>query len=481
MALCWRGWRLPVSWRGPISSRLPIALVGSAVGLACLPADAAGRPGDARQFNAAPAATKVRSAAPAPRMAIISLADQHIEVFEADGRSVRSRVSTGKAGHGTPTGVFSILQRRRYHESNIYSNAPMPFMQRLTWSGIALHQGYVPNYRASHGCIRLPGAFASRLWTMGHIGMRVIVSPKRVRPTEFAHPGLPSPVSTGLPQLASVVRVSAVTEEPPVASASLSPYEAAQHRLARAQAVKAAAEKAVKPALDLAAGKAREANLATAALSASTVILSEAEEHLELEQLAMATVQTESAEDAIRTRIRTAEAGADAARASHEKLKEIEVAASAEAFDAARSARDAQTAADLAREELNLAQKAVSPLSVFISRKTGHAYVRQGSHPVYETDLPIADPERSIGTHVYTAVEEPGSSEMRWTAVSVPTNGGDGSRAPSTAADALDRLTLPNELRTLMSERLWPGASIIVSDFGLGETNDGTDFVIITR
>src|SRR5690606_2110236 len=105
--------------------------------------------------------------------------------------------------------------------------------------------------------------------------------------------------------------------------ASLSPYEAAQHRLARALAMKAASEKAVKPAVELAAAKSRDAKLASAALSASAGILSEAEEHLELERLAMATVQTESAEEPIRQRIRSAEVGVEAAGASHEKLKQI--------------------------------------------------------------------------------------------------------------------------------------------------------------
>jgi hypothetical protein len=455
-------------------------------------AHAAGKPGDARQFGDKAPVTKVRSSAPAPRMAVISLADQHIEVFSADGRSERSRISTGMSGHSTPTGIFSILQRRRYHESNIYSNAPMPYMQRLTWSGIALHQGYVPNYRASHGCIRMPGGFASRLWSIGYIGMRVIVSPHRVRPVDFSHPSLPAPASSGLPQLAAVVRVAVAADDLPAVPASLSPYEAVQHRLARAVATKAVTEKAVKPALDAATHKSREARQAAEALSASARILSEAEEHLELEQLAMATVQTEDAEEPIRKRIRFAAAGVEAARTSHETLKELEEKASAEAFAAARAARDAQTAAELAADELSLARKSVSPLTLFVSRKTGHAYVRQGAHEVFEGAVVIKDPERPLGTHVYSAVEEIGTSEMRWTAVSVPTNGGEGgshrrgeradvSHAQSSASEALDRVELPADLRRLVGERLWQGASIIVSDFGLGETTVGTDFVIITH
>lgn len=480
-----RGWWVPQAYRTRIPAALLIAVLGCGSSVIAPPsAQATGRPANARQLVDTSAVTKVRSGAPAPRMAIVSLADQHIEVFSADGRSERSRVSTGMSGHSTPTGVFSILQRRRYHESNIYSNAPMPFMQRLTWSGIALHQGYVPNYRASHGCIRLPGGFASQLWGIGYLGMRVIVSPSRVRPIDFAHPALPTPISSDLPQLAAVVRVAVAGDAMPAASRALSPYEAAQHRLALAIASKTATEKAVKPALELAAAKSREASQASAALSASAGILSDAEEHLELEQLAMATVQTESAEEPIRVRIRFAASGVEAARQSHAKLKEMEEAASAAAFEAALAARDAQAAAELATEELSLARKAVSPITLFVSRKTGQAYVRQGYHEVYEAPVAIKDPERPLGTHVYTAVDEAGATSVRWTAVSLPTSGGEGKSsgaAQSSASEALDRIELPSDLRRLFGERLWPGASIIVSDFGLGETNVGTDFVITTH
>src|SRR5690606_8804076 len=102
-------------------------------------------------------------------------------------------ISSGQPGHRTPTGVFSILQKARYHESNIYSGAPMPFMQRLTWSGIALHAGQLPGYPASHGCIRLPYQFAQRLFGLTRIGARVVVSHDPVAPVAIAHERLPVP------------------------------------------------------------------------------------------------------------------------------------------------------------------------------------------------------------------------------------------------------------------------------------------------
>src|SRR4029078_11065256 len=95
-----------------------------------------------------------------PLFAILSLSDQHISVYNSAGLINRSKVSTGMPGHRTPMGIFSILGRERYHSSNIYSGAPMPFMQRITWSCVAMHLGVVPGYPASHGCIRLPAGAA---------------------------------------------------------------------------------------------------------------------------------------------------------------------------------------------------------------------------------------------------------------------------------------------------------------------------------
>jgi hypothetical protein len=122
---------------------------------------------------------------------IISLAEQSLRVHGTDGVLLTSRVSTGQPGHRTPTGIFSVIQKKRFHESNIYSGAPMPFMQRITWSGIALHAGVLPGYPASHGCIRLPAGVAARLFAMTKVGARVIVTERHVTPVDFAHPRLP--------------------------------------------------------------------------------------------------------------------------------------------------------------------------------------------------------------------------------------------------------------------------------------------------
>jgi len=121
------------------------------------------------------------------RIVVISIDKQMLTLY-ADGKPVaHSRVSTGTGGHPTPTGVFSIIQRDRWHHSNLYGNAPMYYMQRVTWSGVAMHQGVVPNHPASHGCIRLPDAFARQMWGTTKMGERVIISRSDVVPTSFAH------------------------------------------------------------------------------------------------------------------------------------------------------------------------------------------------------------------------------------------------------------------------------------------------------
>ena len=106
---------------------------------------------------------------------VISKASQRMYVFKDGALWDTSPVSTGRRGHSTPAGIFPILQKKTFHRSNLYSNAPMPFMQRLTWSGIAIHSGYLPGYPASHGCIRLPPAFARALYGLTRAGSTTVV------------------------------------------------------------------------------------------------------------------------------------------------------------------------------------------------------------------------------------------------------------------------------------------------------------------
>jgi hypothetical protein len=126
-----------------------------------------------------------------PLQVIVSIADQRISVYDGGTLIAQSVVSTGVPEHPTPSGVFSVIGKHIWHRSNLYSDAPMPYMQRITWSGIALHAGDLPGYPASHGCIRLERNFAIRLWHLTKHGTRVIIAPSDTRPVEIASAHLP--------------------------------------------------------------------------------------------------------------------------------------------------------------------------------------------------------------------------------------------------------------------------------------------------
>lgn len=111
-----------------------------------------------------------------PVVIVVSIAQQRAYAYRNGIPIGISTVSTGKKGHETPTGVFTLLQKNVDHKSNLYNNAPMPYMQRLTWDGIALHAGNLPGYPASHGCVRLPLAFARLLYGVTKLGLTVIVT-----------------------------------------------------------------------------------------------------------------------------------------------------------------------------------------------------------------------------------------------------------------------------------------------------------------
>jgi hypothetical protein len=131
-----------------------------------------------------------------PLVMVISLDEQLAYVYRNGLRIGVSTVSSGKKGKETPTGVFTILQKNKDHRSNLYNDASMPYMQRLTWDGIALHAGNLPGYPASHGCVRLPFEFARRLFDVTNFSMTVVVAAEAKQNAELAHPGLFAPGAT---------------------------------------------------------------------------------------------------------------------------------------------------------------------------------------------------------------------------------------------------------------------------------------------
>jgi len=467
-------------------------------------------------------------------VAIVSLPDQHINVYDATGRIAHSRVSTGVAGHRTPSGVFSVIGKSRHHRSNIYSGAPMPWMQRITWSGIALHAGVVPGYPASHGCIRLPYSFAPQLYALTKIGARVIVTTREVAPVEFSHPLLPLPKMQPAPanqqqQAAGnggvkLAAADASDASDPTAAAANDNAEANAQKLLdpiayaaalkqRALADKTAADAVAKDMLDAAQAAGAEARRAVEAVEAAETELKAAETRLggitalnvdgpdhpnPSETNAPATTASIASEKS------AAEAAVERARRALAAAREHEAEKSKAAFTAVdawkRAAETAQAADDLIAEATRRRQQ----VSVFVSKKEGRIFIRQDWKEVWDGPVTIRDPERPLGTHIYTAVDvAPDGSNVQWTATTMPPEGAttetrrskskgkdataekaalQTSPAPETATGALDRVELPEGARERIAELLWTGGSLIVSDNPRSyEMGEYTDFIVLTR
>jgi hypothetical protein len=427
------------------------------------------------------------------------LSDQRIFVYGSEGLIARSVVSTGQPGYRTPTGVFSVIQKNRYHESNIYSGAPMPWMHRITWSGIALHGGVVPRYPASHGCIRLTYDFAPRLWAMSRVGMRVIVAPHEVEPVAITHPRLPLPAMTPIPPTASgekepprsaeldkpprvPTQPVTLTDKSPIAAAAVrmqNPLERARALRAKAIAAAAAAEKAATPAVALARRTAAEARTAAAAVRRAKATVALAERRLAAASRDSELVKTAGAVDAATKTEEAARQALDEASKALTEAMAAEDKASAEAFAASAAARQALSAKEEIAEALKASVWGLEPVSVFVSRKEGRIFLRQGFNQLLDAPVSIRDAERALGTHVFTAMAaEDGGATLRWSVVSVPDGGSHG----ASAAEALDRIEIPKDVEDEIAERLWAGASLIISDQGISkETGQGTDFVVLTK
>jgi lipoprotein-anchoring transpeptidase ErfK/SrfK len=168
-----------------------------------------------------------------PLLIAISINRQNMKIYDANGFFAETPISTGMRGHSTPMGVFSVIQKQKLHHSNIYSGAPMPYMQRITWSGIAIHAGVLPGYPASHGCIRMPMAFALKMYSWTTMGARVVITPDEMIPTSFSHPLLvaqkivPQPIAADEPKADAAPAAKAdkvsnvVTTKPATSGASL--------------------------------------------------------------------------------------------------------------------------------------------------------------------------------------------------------------------------------------------------------------------
>jgi hypothetical protein len=424
-----------------------------------------------------------------PVMVVVSLSRQKMTVYDARGRMLEAPVSTGQVGYETPAGLYSVIERKRHHYSNLYENAPMPYMQRITWSGIALHAGALPGHPASHGCIRLPYDFAGRLFELSRRGMRVVVARDDIAPVDFAHPALFRPAGpSSVPGLSQ--------GEPParVENAALARNVTRRSTAAeKVAAAEAAAERArtAKRTLSRAREKAGEyldrLEVAESAKKVAEATIREADALLQGKVSSGDSQTLKAARAKAQDRLAAAQGEIDAIHAAAKGKIEAAVAARTEA----RAAREASVAAE---EEAK--QAALAPVSVFISRKTQRLYVRQAFEPLFESGVTIRNPSVPIGTTLYTAIGYAGgdTDEMRWNALAMypdplrsrtgsgrPPPRGEPWRTDAAAAKAvLERIAIPRAALDRITELVVPGSSLIVSDEELSrETSKGTDFVVV--
>ncbi len=478
------------------------------------------------------AAVKETNAKPqGPLIIAISIDQQKVRVYDANGLFAESPVSTGMKGHTTPMGVFSVIQKNKMHRSNIYSGAPMPFMQRITWSGIALHAGALPGYPASHGCIRMPMAFAVKMWNWTRMGARVIITPGQITPAQFAHPLLVAQ---------KVVPQPLIANDPTNDAPAIKSDKGAD----AGQAIKPATDLAnaetsldLRPSVGHTAPRRERTHTADAsnALSAANAVVT-------MSDATPSAVRTQPANDAPAAPAAdtaapevtaapapsgeakaetSAEAKPDAvnAEAPTAAIIKVEEPKPAEFKPAESKAADAPAAAPDAKKDTarlpggEKAAKAEPPrrpgqIAVFVSRKDAKLYVRESFKPQFDVPITIAPSDRPLGTHIFTAeADKKDPNLLRWSVVSMPVTARNAARTdeddraargrkatapaeakpvsvPNSPAEALDRITIAPEAMARIAEVLNTGASIVVSDLGIaqgGETGEGTEFIVPLR
>jgi hypothetical protein len=429
-----------------------IVTLAAMAALTALTADAA-----ARQARPAPPteATAPRDAGE-PIMAIVSIKSQQVTFYDADGWILRAPVSTGTTGRETPAGVFAVLEKDKDHHSSLYDDAWMPNMQRITWNGIALHGGPLPGYAASHGCVRMPFGFAEKLFERTRIGMRVIISPNDAEPVEFSHPAL------------FVPNREAIAAAP--AKAEALAREAAEVAKTADEAKKAAASAT------------RETASLTSSLRKLEWLKTRADAELAYADKALAAAKTDEAKARAedlkqKAAAKSADLGTQLGTAKADAKSKLDTAAAAKETAKATQTRKADTAKAASEAKL-----ALEPASMFISRATQKLYVRRNTHKqwpdggevfdaIIEVPVTIRNPDKRIGTHVFTAVAR-NDAGLRWTAVTID-NGDD-------AKNALDRITIPQDVLDRIAPTALPRSSIVISDELLsGETNYRTEFVAV--
>ncbi|HTF00926.1 MAG TPA: L,D-transpeptidase family protein [Bradyrhizobium sp.] len=480
-----------------------------------------------------------------PLIIAISIQKQNLKIYDAKGFFAETPISTGMPGHPTPMGVFSVIQKHKLHHSNIYSGAPMPYMQRITWSGVAMHAGVLPGYPASHGCIRMPMAFAVKMWGWTRMGARVVVAPGEMTPADFSHPLLmaqkvvpqPTVANEPSPDAASAAKTDKASDangaiRPAISAASLELRPTDGHDggvkpvmseppaapLTQTADARAALPATNAPVTMTDATSSEAAAPGETASSAHKPVETKSSEAAAAEiKSAVTGVTTQTSGDAVRTEGPAKDARTEAPKAdtaSSREKPDQNVKAVTDIRRAAPDVKNDQPRLDAEKAAVSKPDPAIvappkrsGQIAAFVSRKDSKLYVRQNFSPLFEVPVTIAPSDRPLGTHVFTAqVDKNDANVLHWSVISLPAparyaeprdEDERASRrrkiagaaqnkaipAPNSPAEALDRLTIPPDAMAKISEALSTGSSIIVSDQGIssGETGAGTDFIVSLR
>jgi lipoprotein-anchoring transpeptidase ErfK/SrfK len=497
-----------------------------------------------RQGKKIEAPTKEAVKPRGPLIIAISIERQNLKVYDANGFFAETPVSTGMHGHPTPMGVFSVIQKHKFHRSNIYSGAPMPYMQRITWSGVAMHAGVLPGYPASHGCIRMPMAFAVKMWGWTRMGARVVVTPDEMTPASFSHPLLamqklaPRPVSANEPQAEAPPAVTidktagvGVAIESGIAATSFELRSTVGHDDGATPLMEEPpASTALRDKTHTADAGSLSPNKATLSQSDVAPPAGNTPSRQDIDEASIADAKSATAKS--ETEPATAkDAGITPAGdkpvqvqpagnvAAEIKAPEIDASESIKAAEDANTSvpdvkkdqtyfpGDEKAAASTADPPAIAAPKHAGQISVLISRKDSKLYVRQNFAPLFDAPVTIAPSDRPFGTHVFTAqVDKDNANLVHWSVISLPVavryserrdedervfrkrkmTGAAEMRPlpmPDNPTEALDRISIPADTMARIAEALTTGSSIIVSDQGIaaGETGEGTDFIVSLR
>lgn len=411
-----------------------------------------------------------------PLIISVSIDQQRVRIYDANGLYADSPVSTGMKGHSTPMGVFNVIQKQKYHQSNIYSGAPMPYMQRITWSGIAMHAGVLPGYPASHGCIRMPMSFAVKMYNWTRMGARVFVTPGAISPENFSHPLLVTQkVTPQQPVADEILKMDA-----PLGVKSDKGADKPQTGLDLRSSVGHAAAASLRDNTHTAdaSGASASVTMSDASSAASDPIadklaadpsqptkpgIAAADKPAEINSAGNGSVATDdksagettgstdtpksevSANDPVKAEAKADEPKADAAKPGVAETPKVDASKTDAAKDTAKTvdgvkaadkpaeaatAPDAPDAnKDVAKDPARLpgiaridVSKRAGQIAVFISRKDSKLYVRQNFAPLFEVPVTIAASNRPLGTHVFTAeADKSDANLLRWSVVTLPT------------------------------------------------------------